>query len=68
GRWRPAAVYTMARFSRYGHLAVAGTPLIGANEWPDLPDFRARVLASGDSIESERDDGDQRRRDSLNNA
>lgn len=25
GRWRQAAVYTMARFSRYGHLAVAGT-------------------------------------------
>ncbi|MCS6067941.1 hypothetical protein LNO81_18480 [Klebsiella variicola subsp. variicola] len=22
GRWRQAAVYTMARFSRYGHLAV----------------------------------------------
>lgn len=27
-----------------------------------------QLLASGDSIESERDDGDQRRRDSLNNA
>lgn len=23
-------------------LVLAGTPLIGANEWPDLPDFRAR--------------------------
>ena len=30
GRWRPAAVYTMARFSRYGHLAVAGTIASGA--------------------------------------
>lgn len=29
-RWRPAAVYTMARFSRYGHLAVAGTIASGA--------------------------------------
>ncbi|HCB1497895.1 putative copper resistance protein D [Klebsiella oxytoca] len=25
GRWRQAAIYTMMRFSRYGHLAVAGT-------------------------------------------
>lgn len=25
GRWREAAIYTMMRFSRYGHLAVAGT-------------------------------------------
>lgn len=24
GRWRQAAIYTMMRFSRYGHLAVAG--------------------------------------------
>ena len=30
GRWRPAAVYTMARFSRYGHLDVAGTIASGA--------------------------------------
>ncbi len=30
GRWRQAAVYTMARFSRYGHLAVAGTLASGA--------------------------------------
>lgn len=29
---------------------LAGTPLIGANEWPDLPDFRARVLAYYDAV------------------
>lgn len=26
-------------------LVIAGTPLIGANEWPDLPGFRAAVQA-----------------------
>lgn len=31
-------------------LVLAGTPLIGANEWPDLPDFRARVLAYYDAV------------------
>ncbi|MDP1250009.1 hypothetical protein Q6312_29155, partial [Klebsiella pneumoniae] len=30
GRWRPAEVYNMARFSRYGHLAFAGTIASGA--------------------------------------
>jgi len=30
GRWREAAIYTMMRFSRYGHLAVAGVLLTGA--------------------------------------
>lgn len=30
GRWREAAIYTMMRFSRYGHLAVAGVVLTGA--------------------------------------
>ncbi|WP_159339512.1 MULTISPECIES: copper homeostasis membrane protein CopD [Leclercia] len=29
GRWRRAAVHTMMRFSRYGHLAVAGVILTG---------------------------------------
>ncbi|MFZ3619492.1 copper homeostasis membrane protein CopD [Leclercia barmai] len=29
GRWQRAAVYTMMRFSRYGHLAVAGVVLTG---------------------------------------
>lgn len=34
GRWRPAAIYTMMRFSRYGHLAVAGVLFSGAiNSW-----------------------------------
>ncbi|HBZ8272997.1 isopenicillin N synthase family dioxygenase [Klebsiella pneumoniae] len=31
-------------------LVLAGTPPIGANEWPDLPDFRARVLAYYDAV------------------
>ena len=26
-------------------LVVANTPLIGANEWPDIPEFQSRVLA-----------------------
>jgi len=30
GRWREAAIYTMMRFSRCGHLAVAGVILTGA--------------------------------------
>ena len=30
GRWREAAILTMMRFSRYGHLAVAGVLLTGA--------------------------------------
>ncbi|HFK4758715.1 TPA: copper homeostasis membrane protein CopD [Citrobacter farmeri] len=29
GRWKQQAVYTMMRFSRYGHLAVAGVLLTG---------------------------------------
>lgn len=34
GRWRQSAVYTMMRFSRYGHLAVAGVLLTGViNGW-----------------------------------
>jgi len=34
GRWQQASVYTMMRFSRYGHLAVAGVLLTGAvNSW-----------------------------------
>lgn len=31
GRWRQPAIYTMMRFSRYGHLAVAGVLLTGVN-------------------------------------
>ncbi|POP44885.1 hypothetical protein CHU32_13440 [Superficieibacter electus] len=31
GRWRHPAIYTMLRFSRYGHLAVAGVLLTGIN-------------------------------------
>lgn len=31
GRWRQPAIYTMMRFSRYGHLAVAGMLLTGIN-------------------------------------
>lgn len=31
GRWRQPAIYTMLRFSRYGHLAVAGVLLTGIN-------------------------------------
>ncbi|MEO3988306.1 copper homeostasis membrane protein CopD [Pseudocitrobacter cyperus] len=41
GRWRQAAIYTMMRFSRYGHVAVAGVVLTGVinalliqNGWP----------------------------------
>lgn len=34
GSWRPSAIYTMMRFSRYGHLAVAGVLLTGiVNSW-----------------------------------
>ena len=34
GRWRQAAIHTMMRFSRYGHLAVAGVVLTGVvNGW-----------------------------------
>ena len=34
GRWRSAAITTMMRFSRYGHLAVAGVILSGLiNAW-----------------------------------
>lgn len=34
GRWRTAAIYTMMRFSRYGHLAVAGVLVTGVvNSW-----------------------------------
>lgn len=34
GRWRQASVYTMMRFSRYGHLSVAGVLLTGlVNGW-----------------------------------
>ena len=34
GRWRETAIFTMMRFSRYGHLAVAGVILSGiANAW-----------------------------------
>lgn len=34
GRWRQAAIKTMMRFSRYGHLAVAGVLLSGIlNAW-----------------------------------
>lgn len=34
GRWRQSAIYTMMRFSRYGHLAVAGVVLTGTvNGW-----------------------------------
>lgn len=29
GRWRQTAIYTMMRFSRYGHLAVAGVVMTG---------------------------------------
>lgn len=29
GRWRQAAIYTMMRFSRYGHIAVAGVVVTG---------------------------------------
>ncbi|KAA8999308.1 isopenicillin N synthase family oxygenase [Affinibrenneria salicis] len=31
-------------------LVLAGTPLIGANEWPELPGFRAAVLAYYDAV------------------
>jgi Putative copper export protein len=34
GSWRQPAIYTMMRFSRYGHLAVAGVVLTGViNGW-----------------------------------
>ncbi len=34
GRWRTSAIHTMMRFSRYGHLAVAGVVMSGiANAW-----------------------------------
>lgn len=58
GRWRQAAVYTMARFSRYGHLAVAGTlasgainalliqgGLIGASPWGRLLLIKCALVA-----------------------
>lgn len=52
GRWRQAAIYTMMRFSRYGHLAVAGVVLTGIvnalliqNGWPlDTPYSRMLLL------------------------
>lgn len=31
-------------------LVVANTPLIGANEWPDIPEFQSRVLAWYDAV------------------
>jgi isopenicillin N synthase-like dioxygenase len=31
-------------------LVLAGTPLIGANEWPELPEFQSRVLAYYDAV------------------
>lgn len=52
GRWRQAAIYTMMRFSRYGHLAVAGVVLTGIvnalliqNGWPlDTPYSRMLLV------------------------
>lgn len=52
GRWRQAAIYTMMRFSRYGHLAVAGVVATGVvnalliqNGWPlDTPYSRMLLV------------------------
>ena len=58
GRWRRAAVYTMARFSRYGHLAVAGTiasgvinalliqgGMVGASPWGRMLLIKCALVA-----------------------
>lgn len=59
GRWRQAAIYTMMRFSRYGHLAVAGTfasgvvnalliqgGLISATPWGRMLLFKCALVAA----------------------
>jgi Putative copper export protein len=55
GRWRQVAIYTMMRFSRYGHLAVAGVVVTGIinalliqNGWPlDTPYSRMLMVKCG---------------------
>lgn len=59
GRWRKAAIYTMMRFSRYGHLAVAGTiasgvvnaliiqgGLISSSPWGRMLLFKCALVAA----------------------
>lgn len=59
GRWREAAIYTMMRFSRYGHLAVAGTiasgvvnaliiqgGLISSSPWGRMLLFKCALVAA----------------------
>ncbi|HEY4468779.1 MAG TPA: copper homeostasis membrane protein CopD [Klebsiella sp.] len=59
GRWRQDAIYTMMRFSRYGHLAVAGTiasgvvnalliqgGLISTSPWGRMLLFKCALVAA----------------------